>query len=206
MSFSRGARPPRAHATAAALVAASMFSAASAVALDKQGSAHGGDIEGPTSGFDVSGSVALGISPYNPNYAARPDNTGRALMRYALHTDVDLIGHRLSIPVDLNVFSDRQRPGLLKLAPSEFDVIAGVTSTWSAGPGAIEFGLRGESDRARRSGHPGPELSIDFSDAILVLTCGVHRRTGSRARRRGHQFLGRARRFRHQSHVRRASR
>ena len=47
------------------------------------------------------------MSLYNPTYAARPDNTGLALFRYAAHFDFDLIGRRLSIPLDLNMFTDR---------------------------------------------------------------------------------------------------
>ena len=85
------------------------LAAAPARALDKQGSAHGGGIEGPTSGFDFSGSASLGVSLYNPTYAARPDNTGLALFRYAGHFDFDLIGRRLSIPLDINMFTDRRR-------------------------------------------------------------------------------------------------
>ena len=118
-----------------------------ACALDKQGSAHGGGVEGESSGFGVAGSLIVGASVYNPSYAARPDNTGLALMRYALHVDVDLIGRRLSIPLDLNLFTDRTRRGARKLAPTEFDVISGVTSTWGLGPGAIELGTRIEHDR-----------------------------------------------------------
>lgn len=116
-------------------------------ALDKQGSAHGGQIAGAESGFHVSGSAGIGVSPYNPTYAARPDASGHALMRYALHADIDLVGRRLSIPLDLNVFSDRDRSGALELAPSELDLIGGVTSTWGVGPGALELGLRAEHDR-----------------------------------------------------------
>ena len=87
------------HGLVASLVCAAALLAAarSARALDKQGSAHGGGIEGPTEGFDLSGSASLGVSLYNPTYAARPDNTGLALFRYAGHADVDLIGRRLSI-------------------------------------------------------------------------------------------------------------
>jgi hypothetical protein len=117
-----------------------------ALALDKQGSAHGGDVGGSTSGFDVTGTVSLGVSLYNPTYAARPDNTGRALFRYAAHTDVDLIGKLLSIPLDINFFTDRDRPGAAKLLPSEFDIIAGVTTTWALPVGAVELGSRVESD------------------------------------------------------------
>jgi len=49
--------------------AAAWLAAAPAHALDKQGSAHGGGIEGPTTGFDFSGSASLGVSVYNPTTA-----------------------------------------------------------------------------------------------------------------------------------------
>jgi hypothetical protein len=120
---------------------------ATARALDKQGSAHGGAAAGvDESGFGVSGALMLGVSLRNDSYAARPDNTGLALMRYAAHADVDLIGRKLSIPLDVNMFSDKQQDGLTKLRPSELDLIAGVTTTWDAGPGAIEAGARVEHD------------------------------------------------------------
>jgi hypothetical protein len=117
-----------------------------AIALDKQGSAHAGSVDADTSGFGFSGDLALGVSVYNPTYAARPDNTGRALFRYAAHADVDLIGKLLSIPLDINFFTDRERPGLAKLVPSEFDIIAGLTTTWALPVGAVELGSRVESD------------------------------------------------------------
>ena len=127
--------------------AAAILAATPARALDKQGSAHGGDIEGATSGFAFGGSASLGVSIINPSYAARPDNTGLALFRYAAHFDLDLIGRRLSIPLDLNMFSDRTAVGTArKLVPSELDVITGVTSTWRLGPGALEGGARVEID------------------------------------------------------------
>ena len=139
------------HGLVASLVcaAAGWLAARPARALDKQGSAHGGGIEGPTSGFDLSGSASLGVSLYNPTYAARPDNTGLALFRYAGHADVDLIGRRLSIPIDVNMFTDRLAHGFArKFVPSELDVITGVTTTWRLGPGALEAGARYEIDTA----------------------------------------------------------
>jgi hypothetical protein len=129
------------------LCVAASLAATPARALDKQGSAHGGEIEGATSGFAFGGSASLGVSVYNPTYAARPDNTGLALFRYAAHFDLDLIGRRLSIPLDLNMFTDRTAVGTArKLVPSELDVITGVTSTWRLGPGALEGGARVEID------------------------------------------------------------
>ncbi|MET0386104.1 MAG: hypothetical protein ABW321_09115 [Polyangiales bacterium] len=114
--------------------------------LDKQGSAHGGDVSGEERGFAISGSLLFGSAVYNPTYAARPDNTGHALLRLAPHADIDLIGSRLSIPIDVNLFSDRDRSGLGKLAPTELDLISGITSTWPLGPSALELGARVEGD------------------------------------------------------------
>jgi len=115
-------------------------------ALDKQGSAHAGQVIGPDHGFGISGSVLAGVAPFNPSYAARPDNSGLALGRVAPHFDIDLIGARLSLPIDINVWTDRTRSGVAKLGPSELDVIGGVTSTWQLGPSALETGARIEHD------------------------------------------------------------
>jgi hypothetical protein len=140
------------------LGAVASLAASPAHALDKQGSAHGGEIEGPSSGFAFGGSASLGLSLYNPSYAARPDNTGLALFRYAAHFDIDLIGRRLSVPLDINMFTDRKAVGVgRKLVPSELDVITGVTSTWRLGPGALEGGARVEVDGTLDlGGYPGP--------------------------------------------------
>ncbi len=119
-----------------------------AAALDKQGSAHGGAVGGDEGGFDVSGALTYGVSIINPTYAARPDNTGLALFRYAAHGDIDVIGRRLSFPIDVNLFTDRMRKGGLVFVPTELDVIAGVTTTNPLLKGAdLELGARVEHDR-----------------------------------------------------------
>lgn len=131
-----------------ALAGVLLLASGPAQALDKQGSAHGGDVqEDEPKGFNVEGALSYGVSLYNPSYGARPDNTGRTLFRYAAHVDVDLIGRKLSLPLDVNVFTDRLRGGAAVFLPTEFDGIAGVTSTWPLGPGAIEVGTRVEHDR-----------------------------------------------------------
>ena len=115
--------------------------------LDKQGSAHGGQVGGDAKEFNVSGSAMLGASLYNPTYAARPDNTGLALFRYALHLDVDLLGRFLSIPLDVNMLTDRQRKKFAVFAPSELDLIGGLTSTNGLTKGFdLELGARVERD------------------------------------------------------------
>ena len=137
----------RFHPSFAAIALAFGVASSDVFALDKQGSAHGGSVAGASEGTNVSGSVMFGSALYNPTYAARPDNTGHALFRYAARADIDLIGSRLSIPIDLNMFTDRDLPGAAIFKPTEFDIIAGVTSTWPLGPGAIEIGTRFEHDR-----------------------------------------------------------
>ncbi len=122
--------------------------AAPAFGLDKQGSAHGGQVGGSAEEFNVSGAVMLGSALYNPSYAARPDNTGHALFRYALHLDIDLLGRHLSIPIDVNMFTDRERRKAAIFAPTELDLIAGVTSTQGLSRGLdVELGARVENDR-----------------------------------------------------------
>jgi hypothetical protein len=157
----KGPVHPRKHPAALLVCAAVLLAAWPARALDKQGSAHGGGVEGPSEGFDVSGSASLGVSVYNPTYAARPDNTGLTLFRYAGHADVDVIGRRLSIPIDVNMFTDRTAIGFgRKLVPSELDFITGVTTTWRLGPGAIEGGARYEIDTALdHGGYDAPTAS-----------------------------------------------
>lgn len=119
-----------------------------AAALDKQGSAHGGQVGGGEGGFNVSGGLMLGSALVNPTYAARPDNTGLMLLRYALHVDVDLLGPLLSIPIDVNMVTDRLRGGAAMFAPSELDLITGLTSTHTLGRAtAFELGTRVEHDR-----------------------------------------------------------
>ena len=119
-----------------------------ALALDKQGASHGGsDGEKKENLFDIDGALSLGTAIHNPSYAARPDNTGIALFRYALHLDVDVIGPKLSFPIDLNMFTDRTKKGAGIFSPTEFDFIGGVTSTWPLGAGSLELGTRFEHDR-----------------------------------------------------------
>lgn len=139
------ARGRRRGGIAAALVGLSLVSSPAA-ALDKQGSAHAGSVAGAESGVALGGTLSLGLSLYNPTYAARPNNTGLTLLRYALHLDLDVIGRRLSFPLDLNMFTDRKRHGAAVLAPTEVDLIGGVTTTWDLGPGALEGGVRVERD------------------------------------------------------------
>jgi hypothetical protein len=150
----------------AAVVALALAAAPRARALDKQGSAHGGSVGGASEGTNVGGSLMLGSALYNPSYAARPDNTGHALFRYAAHADIDLIGSRLSIPLDVNMFTDADLPGLAIFKPTELDLIGGVTSTWPLGMGAIEFGSRVEHDRPVDQG-TFTQTYVDFRTRYL---------------------------------------
>jgi len=158
-----------------ALALAVMLVTSPAVGLDKQGSSHGGSIAGEEEGFAVGGAVSLGSSLYNPSFASRPDNSGLVFLRYALHLDVDLIGRRLSVPLDLNMFTDWKRSGAGKLAPSEFDVMSGLTSTWPVSSfAAVELGSRFQHERPVDRG----KFSQTFIDTRARLLYEVGRLGG----------------------------
>jgi hypothetical protein len=126
----------------------------------------------------------LGASLYNPTYAARPDNTGLALFRYALHFDVDLLGRMLSIPIDINVLTDRERRKALVFAPSELDLIGGLTSTNGLSKGFdLELGARVEHDRPVDRGdftqtYVDARARLLFSGAALSPRLGQSLRDG----------------------------
>jgi hypothetical protein len=74
--------------------------AAPTLALDKQGSAHGGSIAGANEGIHVSGALMAGVSP--------------------VHVELSLWRDILSLGVDGTLFSDRQADNPLR--PSELDL------------------------------------------------------------------------------------
>ncbi|HEX2870453.1 MAG TPA: hypothetical protein VHP33_04340 [Polyangiaceae bacterium] len=149
-------------------------------ALDKQGSAHGGQVGGDAKEFNLSGAAMLGASLYNPTYAARPNNTGLALFRYALHLDIDLLGRMLSIPIDVNMLTDRERKKALIFAPSELDLIGGLTSTNSLAQGFDwEAGARVEHDRPVDRGD-FTQTYVDARARLLFSAAALSPKLGQR--------------------------
>jgi len=69
---------------------------------------------------DVSGYLTLGWFAVNPSYAARPDNTGRALLRYAAHSELSVWQRHLALGVDGTFFTDKRESNVLR--PSELDL------------------------------------------------------------------------------------
>ena len=69
-------------------------------------------------GGDVTGYLMLGWFGYNPAYAARPDNTGRALLRYAGHVALSAWENHLLVGMDATMFTDRRENAVV---PSEVD-------------------------------------------------------------------------------------
>ncbi len=98
-----------------------------AYALNKQGARTDSDDDGPA--FNLTGYLFAGVFLFNPSYAARPNNTGSALLRYGLHVDADLYHRWLSLSYDLNVFTDGSEGSRSALAPTEHDHIIGLLST-----------------------------------------------------------------------------
>lgn len=65
---------------------------------------------------------------HNSNYFARPDNTGRALIRYVAHVDLDLYKNKIVLYGDINMFTDRDAGN--QAAPTELDWIVGLAARW----------------------------------------------------------------------------
>src|SRR5262249_39588208 len=65
---------------------------------------------------DISGWLTLGWFAFNPTYAARPDNTGLALLRYAAHSELSVWHDHVSLGFDATMFTDRGHA-----SPSELD-------------------------------------------------------------------------------------
>ena len=64
------------------------------------------------------------------NYFARPNNTGRALLRYLLHYEAPVYKNWLWLVGDTNFLTDRRASN--PLAPSELDWIIGVAFRWKS--------------------------------------------------------------------------
>lgn len=65
---------------------------------------------------------------HNSNYFARPDNTGRALIRYVAHADLDLYKNKVVLYGDINMFSNRDAGN--QVSPTELDWIVGLAARW----------------------------------------------------------------------------
>ena len=64
------------------------------------------------------------------NYFARPNNTGRALLRYLLHYEAPVYKNWLWLVGDTNFLTDRRESN--PFAPSELDWIIGVAFRWKS--------------------------------------------------------------------------
>ncbi|MFI5302920.1 MAG: hypothetical protein ACHREM_32925, partial [Polyangiales bacterium] len=166
----------------ACAVAVVTLSASSARALNKQGLAAPIDPP-PDDASDVgptlTGYVFGGVLAYNPSYAARPDNSGRALFRTGTHVDLDFVGKALTFAYDANVFTDRDDGSGLR--PSEDDHIVGLVSRH----GDLELGAHYETDRS--TDRPGQAQSyadvharayFDLGRLVPALGLPRHRVSG----------------------------
>lgn len=130
----------------AAAFALAFLLAATALALNKQG--ERADAEAGPSPVELSGYLFAGGFVWNPTYAARPNNSGRALGRFGLHLDLDFFARHLTLSYDENSFTDglaetRRSP----FAPSEADHILGLLTTWPASDAVdLTFAAHGELD------------------------------------------------------------
>jgi hypothetical protein len=109
--------------------------------------------------------AALGGFLWNTSYAARPDNSGLALLRYVLHGEVTLLPW-LVYRLDFNVFTDRQD---LYVVPTELDLTSEIAVQWKKH--ALELKLVGEADLPLRA-YPGganPPTQAGIRQEYLAL-------------------------------------
>jgi hypothetical protein len=100
-------------------------------ALSKQGARAGEDSPSTQQSrqLNLTGYLFAGAFIFNPTYAARPNNTGRALARYGLHADLDIYGPWLTLSYDLNLLTDGSPDSSGSGTPSEHDHVIGLLST-----------------------------------------------------------------------------
>lgn len=73
---------------------------------------------------NLTGYAGVGWLFHNEDYFARPDNSGRALLRYVAHADLDLYRNILVLFVDTNFFTDRKIANPVR--PTELDLLSGL--------------------------------------------------------------------------------
>ena len=83
---------------------------------------------------------------HNKNYFARPDNSGRALLRYVAHADLDLYKNKVVVYGDVNLFTDRD--GGNQANPTELDWIVGLALRWRTSEVAVYYEQDQPLDRA----------------------------------------------------------
>jgi len=100
---------------------------------------------------------------HNQNYFARPDNTGRALLRYIAHADMDLYKNKVLFYADVNMFTDRDAGNQAR--PTELDWIVGLAVRY----GDSELAVYHEQDQPLdRGGLVQKYLAIQFRFAFDI--------------------------------------
>ncbi len=154
------------------IAALCLLLSANTLALNKQGESRRPDSRSPQ---NLTGYVFLGPFLYNPTYAARPNNSGLALLRLGSHLDLDLYDRWLTLSYDANLFVDRDTVGF-----SEWDHVLGIL-TYLPLPHGLGLGLgihfehdgplddRGRNysqsyvDGMARLGYQGERLSLSLA-------------------------------------------
>ncbi|MEO8797358.1 MAG: hypothetical protein ABI551_05685 [Polyangiaceae bacterium] len=124
---------------------------------------------------DISGALTLGWFSINHTYAARPDNSGNALFRYGVHTELSVVHDFFSVGVDTTLFTDRRAAD--PLGPSELDLTYEIIVHTSP----IELHLAYERDMPVDE----PGLVQSFLYALLVYDFDLHHDTSAPLETRG---------------------
>jgi len=128
----------------------------------------------------VSGWLTLGWFAFNPTYAARPDNTGLALLRYGVHTELSVWTDHLSVGLYGTMFTDRRATN--PVAPSELDFTAEITVAFRRSRFISRTSGTCPSIEAVWSGSSSTPCSC--TNSISYTTTPVHSRTVDKSCRR----------------------
>jgi hypothetical protein len=105
----------------------------------------------------VRGYLLSSVLVDNPTFAARPDNTGLAGLRYMVHVETDLYKEYLQFYTDQNFFSDRKK-GWITL--TEWDQTYAFTGSWN------NWGWRVQYERDAPLDRSGTKQS--YGDTLLT--------------------------------------
>ena len=105
----------------------------------------------------------------NPTYAARPDNSGNALLRYAFHVETSFLDNHAAIGLDATMFTDRRTNAV---RPSELDFTPELIGRFEP----FEFHLAYERDMPLDDLGTLPGYTPHFVYAVAVWAFDLRRK------------------------------
>ena len=127
----------------------------------------------------MSGWLTLGWFAINKSYFARPNNTGLALFRYAVHTEISFWNDHLALGLDAIIFTDKLASNMFR--PSELDFTPELIVRYER----YEVHLAYERDMPLDQDEPDTAVRVSAGfGLVLTVAAGSHHVRRARARAR----------------------